>query len=74
MLNDYNKYVLNKLGFLFNLNVFLIGLVESQHDKQIEDLIKRVERKKREAYRENDVNSKINGDTSDKYDDYKIRV
>ena len=74
MLNDYNKYVLNKLGFLLNLNVFLIGLVESQHDKQIEDLIKRVERKKREAYRENDVNSKIKGDTSDKYDDYKIRV
>ena len=74
MLNDYNKYVLNKLGFLLNFNVFLIGLVESQHDKQIEDLVKRVERKKREAYRENDVNSKIKGDTSDKHDDYKIRV
>lgn len=54
--------------------MFLIGLVESQRDRQIEDLMKRVERKKREAYPENDLKSKNNGNTSDEHNDYEIRV
>ena len=54
--------------------MFLIGLVESQRDRQIEDLMKRVERKKWEAYPENDLKSKNNGNTSDEYNDYEIRV
>ena len=52
--------------------MFLTGLVQSHHDKLIEDLINRVERKKREESRGNDLNSKINGDTFDEYVDYEI--
>ena len=36
--------------------------------------VKRVERKKRKAYRQNDLNGKINGDTFNEYDDYKTRL
>ena len=55
--------------------MFLIDcLVQSHHDNQIEDLIKSLERKKREEDHENDLNSKIDGATVDEYDDYEIRV
>ena len=55
--------------------MFLIEcLVQSHHDDQIEDLIKRLERKKREEYRENDLNSKTDGVAVDEYDDYEISV
>ena len=55
--------------------MFLIEcLVQSHHDDQIEDLIKRLERKKREEDHENDSNSKTDGVAVDKYDDYEIRV
>ena len=47
------------------------GLVQSHHDNQIEDLIKRLERKKREEYHEN---SKNDGITVDEHDDYEIKV
>ena len=47
------------------------GLVQSHHDDQIEDLIKRLERIKREEYRKNGKND---GVTVDEHDDYEIRV
>ena len=54
--------------------MFLPGLLQSHHDKLIEDLIKRVGRKRREESRENDLNSKINGNTFDEYDNYEVEV
>ena len=53
--------------------MFLIDfLVQSHHDDQIEDLIKILERKKREEDYQNDLNSKIGGATVDEYD-YEVR-
>lgn len=55
--------------------MFLIDcFVQSLHENQIEDLIKKLEQKKREEFHENDLNSKTDGATVDKYDDYEIRV
>lgn len=55
--------------------MFLIdSFVQSLHENQIEDLIKKLEQKKREEFHENDLNSKTDGATVDKYDDYEIRV
>ena len=52
--------------------MFLTGLFQSHRCKLIEDLVKRVERKKREEYRENDLNSKVNGNAFDEYNDDEI--
>lgn len=49
--------------------MYFLGLVQSHLDKQIEDLAKRVERRKREESRENYLNNKINGNTFGEYDD-----
>ena len=54
--------------------MLLTGLVQSHHYIQIEDLIEKVERKKREEYRKKNLNSKINGNTVDEYDGYEIRM
>lgn len=55
--------------------MFLIDcFVQSHHENQIEDLIKKLEQKKREGFHENDLNSKTDGATVDKYDDYETRV
>ena len=55
--------------------MFLIdSFVQSHHENQIEDLIKKLEQKKREEFHENDLNSKTDGVTVDKYDDYETRV
>lgn len=55
--------------------MFLIDcFVQSHHENQIEDLIKKLEQKKREEFHENDLNSKTDGATVDKYDDYETRV
>lgn len=59
---------------MLNFNIYLTGVVQSHGDKLIEDLIKRVERKRREESRKNDLNSKINGDTFAEYGDYEIRM
>ena len=55
--------------------MFLIDcFVQSHHENQIEDLIKKLEQKKREEFHENELNSKTDGATVDKYDDYETRV
>lgn len=59
---------------MLNFNIYLTGLVLSHDDKLIEDLIKRVERKRREESRKNDLDSKINGDAFYEYGDYEIRM
>ena len=64
----------NKSRFLLNINMLLIRLVQTHYGKLIQNLIKRVERKKREESRENDLKSKINVDTFDNYGGFGIRA